>query len=112
MPRVKQADLQEGMVVSADVRNMDDMLLIPAGCPLTSKHIEILQSWGISDVHVESPQETTGSTDLLESLPPEELSRLSEEMRSRFWRFDDTSSVQQEVLKQVIRRLVKQPRPA
>jgi hypothetical protein len=110
MPRVKLADLVEGMVVTVDVKNMDDMLLIPAGCPLTDKHIQILQSWGIPDVNVESVTDAAGAQDPLAQISPEELGRLTVEMKARFLRFDETSPLQQEMLRLALRRSLKQPR--
>ena len=52
MSRIKTEQLKEGMVVVTDVKNMDDMLLIPAGAKLTSRQIGILQSWGVLEIDV------------------------------------------------------------
>ena len=104
MPKVKLDVLQEGMVVTADVKNLDDMLLIPAGCPLTEKHIDILRAWGIPEVQVDSAGETAETVDPLQLLSPEGLASLEAEVRQRFWKFDETSPVQREMLRLVLRR--------
>jgi hypothetical protein len=53
MPRIKTESLQEGMVVSCDVKNIDNMLLIPAGCNLTERQINILQAWGVAEIDIQ-----------------------------------------------------------
>jgi hypothetical protein len=104
MPKVKLDALQEGMVVTSDVKNLDDMLLIPAGCTLTEKHIDILRAWGIPEVQVESAGESAEAADPLQLLSPEGLASLEVEVRKRFWKFDETSPVQCEMLRLVLRR--------
>lgn len=91
----------EGMVVAAEVKNMDDMLLIPAGCELSQRHIKILRTWGISEIQVEGAEQT--STTLLK-IAPEVLQRLEAELRKLFWQFDPASTAEQEVFKLALRR--------
>ena len=52
MPRIKIDLIEEGMVVGSDVKNMDNMLLIPSGCALTERQIHILKAWGVDDIEV------------------------------------------------------------
>ncbi len=108
MPKVKLEALQPGMVVTADVKNMDDMLLIPAGCELSEKHINILQSWGVTDVEVDSAGSGDASKDPLQQLAPEVLERLKEETKALFWSLNLNNAVEQEVYNLVLRRRVRQ----
>ena len=72
MPRIKTESLQTGMVVASDVKNLDSMLLIPAGCALTERQISILQAWGIGEVEVETAANVE-EPDPLSRLAPEVL---------------------------------------
>ncbi len=101
MPKIKLDAVIEGMTVAADVKNMDDMLLIPAGCVLTARHIKILRTWGISEIQTDG--EDQGSTTLL-TLAPDALAKLDEELRKSFWEFDAPSPAQQEIFKLALRR--------
>ena len=104
MPKVKIASVSEGMVVTADVKNMDHMLLIPAGCALTGKHISILNAWGIAEVHVESGGAAEVSGDILEQLPAETLAQIRKELTGVFWDPIDKSPVQAETFELVFHR--------
>ena len=107
MPKLKIDQLQEGMVVAVDVRNMDDMLLLPAGCELAEKHIGILEAWGVTDVEVQSVDNVTDGTNPLAKLPPEETARLTEETKAIFWQLDESSPVQMQVFDLVLRRAAR-----
>jgi hypothetical protein len=104
MLTIKLESLEEGMVVATDVKNMDNMLLIPAGCSLTSKHIEVLSAWGISEILVEARDGTEHPGDVLDQIPEEEMERMRSELALRFWESPDSSTVQQEVFRLILRR--------
>ena len=104
MPRVKIASVREGMVVTADVKNMDNMLLIPAGCALNEKHVNILNAWGIAEVQVESGGTAEVSGDILEQLPPETLEQTRRDLAGIFWDPIDKCSVQAETFDLALRR--------
>lgn len=108
MRKVKLDDLQEGMVVAADVKNLDDMLLIPAGSELTARHIRILRTWGIPEVAVETGGEGEENTDPLLKLAPETAAKLESDVRSRFWKLDGTNPAQKELLRLTLRRAARQ----
>jgi hypothetical protein len=108
MPNVKLESLQEGMIVAADVRNLDNMLLIPAGCALSGRQIAILSSWGIADIQVEACGDSEDLGDLLQQLPPETLEQFTRDLKAAFWELADESPVQQEVFNLVLRRRAKQ----
>jgi hypothetical protein len=108
MPVVKLESLQEGMVVTKDVRNMDDMLLIPAGCAITEKHINILGAWGIAEVQVEACEDSEEPADVLEKLPPETLDKIRSELKALFWESPDDDPVPKEVFDLALRRKARQ----
>ena len=109
MPVIKLESLQEGMVVTQDVRNMDEMLIIPAGCSITEKHINILNAWGIAEVQVQTSEDTEEPVDVLQRIPAETLARLRQELTELFWEAPaQDDAVQQEVFGLVLRRKARQ----
>ncbi len=96
------------MIVTVDVRNLDNMLLIPAGCALSGRHIDILSAWGIAEIQVEACGGSEDLADPLQQLPPETLGQLTRELQAVFWEPADESPVQQEVFNLVLRRRAKQ----
>lgn len=96
--------LQEGMIVAAEVRNLDNMLLLPAGVPLTAKRIDTLRAWGVGEVFVESSDSANELSDPLAKLSPEDQARLIAEVKSLFWRLDENSRIHMEIYNQMLRR--------
>jgi hypothetical protein len=109
MPRIKTEQLTEGMVVSADVKNMDNMLLIAAGAPLSKRQINILQAWGVQEVDVE---DSSSSPDLdpLAMLPPAVRDKLTQEVKALFWEADEANPVFAVVFKWILERQARKPR--
>jgi hypothetical protein len=108
MPRIKTESLKDGMVVSADVKNIDNMLLIPSGCTLTARQIGILQAWGVADIEVKSAGDAEG-VDVLSTMPADKLERLTAEVRAAFWKADDADPVFAELFKIILRRTANRP---
>ncbi len=107
MPYVKLESLQEGMIVLDNVRNLDNMLLIPAGCALSERHINILNAWGVAEIQVQECGDAEDSAAGLEQLPAEALEQLTRELQALFWEPPEQSPVQQEIFNLVLRRRVK-----
>jgi hypothetical protein len=106
MPRIKTDQLKEGMTVVTDVKNMDDMLLIPAGAKLVARQIAILQAWGVLEIEVKTAGEAE-NTDVIAKLPPEKLEKLTAETKAAFWKLDEAHPASAEILRLVMRRRVK-----
>lgn len=97
MPRIKADQLQEGMVVARDVKNIDGMLLVSSGAVLSARQVTILQTWGIFDVEVEGPEDGSQSGDTLSRLSPEALAKLTGDLKARFWNLNEMTSVETEI---------------
>lgn len=107
MPRTKTEYLQPGRVVASDVKNIDGMLLIPAGASLTERQIDILQAWGVAEIDVQAGADAETSGDPLAKLPAEVLSKWTDEAKALFWKLDENNLVQAEVLQLMLRRRVR-----
>ena len=44
--------LEQGMILSEDVRDINTRLLLSKGQKIVPKHIRILKIWGVTEVHV------------------------------------------------------------
>ena len=100
--------MREGMVVTEEVKNMDNMLLIPAGCVLTEKHINILNAWGIAEVQVEPGDAADDADDMLRQVPAEILEQTRSELAAIFWEASDKSPVQAHTFDLALRRKTRQ----
>jgi len=96
------------MVVAGDVKNIDGMLLVPAGCTLTERQIGILQAWGVAEVEVAASTETTRQHDPLARLPLAKLAQLTAELQARFWQPDATGPVPEEIFRLMLVRQARQ----
>jgi len=102
--RVKAEELQPGMVVAAEVKNLDGMLLAPSGCELSERQIGILQAWGVTEVDIEATAEAAQARDPLAQLPPETLAKITADLRARYWKPDDFGPVPAEIYKLMLLR--------
>ena len=91
------------MTVVTDVKNMDDMLLIPAGCTLTERQINILQAWGVEEIDVQNAG-AAEDADPLRKLSPEAVAKLTAEVQALFWQPDEASPVYAEICKLMLQR--------
>ena len=107
MAKVKIEQLNKGMVVAEDVKNLDNMLLIPTGTKLTERHINILQAWGVFEVEVEVADGAAPASDPFEGLPAELLAQATADVRSRFHRLDEHEPAANEVFQVMLRRRVR-----
>src|ERR1044072_5944896 len=106
MPKLKTEFVREGMIVSGDVRNIDNMLLIPSGSTLTERQINTLKAWGVTELDVTSAQGDEG-TDPMANIPPDELEKCLAELKDRFWQADESNPVFMEIFKWVLQRRVR-----
>ena len=87
------------MVVARDVKNIDGMLLAPAGCELSERQINILQAWGVTELEVEADDAMAKAHDPLAQLSPEILAKLTADLRARFWKPEDFGPAPAEIFK-------------
>jgi hypothetical protein len=106
MPKLKTEFVCEGMVVGSDVRNIDNMLLIPSGSTLTERQINTLKAWGITELDIASAN-AAEKADPFAGLSPDEIEKLLAELKDRFWQPDENNPVFMEIFKCVLHRRVR-----
>ena len=106
MAKIKIEQAKEGMVVGSDVKNIDNMLLVPAGCTLTERQINILNSWGVIEMDV-VVAEGADEADPLAKFSADELEQIKAEVQARFWKVDDKNPVFMEIYKIALQRRIQ-----
>jgi hypothetical protein len=99
------------MIVAADVKNIDGMLLLPSGCELKERQINILQAWGVAEIEVENTVETEAAADPFAKIPPEVVAALTTELKALFWQPDETNPVFTEIFRLMLLRRAKTWKP-
>ena len=90
------------MVVGSDVKNIDSMLLVPAGCTLTERQVNILNSWGVTEVDVVIPEGS--EINPFSKFSEEEIEEFKTEIKMRFWKVDEKNPVFMEIFKLALER--------
>ncbi len=58
MNSVKIKLIREGMVTATEVKDRTGRILLPSGKTLTSKHLKVLKTWGITEINIVSSKGT------------------------------------------------------
>lgn len=111
MAKLKVERLQPGMVVGLDVKNMDGMLLMPAGCELSERHILVLKTWGIPEVTVQNVEGGSGAAATPDVTHAAVSPAAVRALKARFWAFEADNPVHQEILRCLLSRKAKGARP-
>lgn len=92
------------MKVACDVKNIDNMLILPAESTLTERQIDILRAWGVEEIDVQVSGQVQEAADPLARLTPEEVASLTAALKARFWKADENHPAVQEIFKIMLRR--------
>jgi hypothetical protein len=99
--------LEVGMEVSADVMNVNGMLLIPKGTILSDRHLRMLRNWGVDAVHITGVSTATQEPEV--KLPPETLLEATKQVNNRFKfvssKLGVVEAIRQMAIKRTARRL-------
>lgn len=83
--RIGLTEVTESMVLAQPVLNQHGQLMLPAGSPITSRHITLLKMWGISSVVIESAEGEASPSEL--TPPPNVLLNCARRLTRRWpWR--------------------------
>ncbi|MGQ9569267.1 MAG: hypothetical protein ACUVUQ_00200 [Thermodesulfovibrionales bacterium] len=80
--------LKPGMVLNADVKDINDRLLIKAGTELVEKHLHILRAWGITEVDIKGMTEEDVETFIKKEIDPFALEQAENEL-DKIFRYTD-----------------------
>jgi len=95
----KPHELLEGMVLAADVKNLDGQILFKKGLELAERQIEILQMWGIPNVEIEGGEEPADRLNL-DQFSPQTLEK-AERMADRRFKLVTSSHPAVEMVRKI-----------
>ena len=96
MGKINTENLEEGMVLNADVKSGNQVLLAK-GVKLSNKHINIFKSWGVNAVEIDGACEQDITNKKLEKISPQDRKRIETELAGRF-KFVDLSFAPAKIL--------------
>lgn len=103
MEKVSVSDLKVGMIIAEDVKDKNGQLLLPAGLTVVEKHLDVVRSWGIEEVAIES-----GSKEEEKPLDPQIVARAEKELGELFKFTDRNQPVMGELFQFCVVRRAKQ----
>ena len=96
MGKINTENLEEGMVLNADVKS-GNQILLPKGVKLSNKHINIFKSWGVNAVEVDGACEQDITNKKLEEVSPKERALMERDLKEKF-RYVDLSFTPAQIL--------------
>ncbi|MCH6256418.1 hypothetical protein MLD52_07650 [Puniceicoccaceae bacterium K14] len=99
MPLKPPNDLEEGMILASDVCNLDGQILFTKGLELTTRHIDILQMWGIPKVEISGEEEEEEAINLDQFSPA--VIEQSEELVNKHFSLVKSSHPAVEIMRKI-----------
>ena len=90
-------EIKQGMVLSDDVLDINQKLLLTKGQTITSKHIRIFKIWGITEVNVFGKDEKISG--IKPRLDPELTKKIEDQTKQKFKNIDLEHPVVKEIFK-------------
>ncbi|MDH3327048.1 MAG: hypothetical protein OEM38_10070 [Gammaproteobacteria bacterium] len=87
MGMINTEDLEEGMVLLADVKS-GNQILLAKGATLNSKHIDVFKSWGVDAVDIDGAGDEDLTNQKIEQISPQVRSQMEAELREKFRHVD------------------------
>ena len=108
MQRISTKNLQTGMVLGEDVKDLSGRMLLKAGIEIEEKHLRILRTWGILGVTVRGEDGDIEAVEQAIELPEAVVEAIQKQLDERFLGIDVSSKVISVLVELARERLVKQ----
>ena len=66
MNSVKIKLIREGMVTATEVKDRTGRILLASGKTITSKHLKVLKTWGITEINIMSPEQSPSDSEQID----------------------------------------------
>ena len=110
MATIKLADLEPGMVLTADAVLLDGRVLLRSGVTLTEKHIRTFKAWGLLEANVFGVSEEEVTAAATDGLDPQRLAQVEVKVRGHFRRNDPAHPVVDEMMRICVLRAAREGR--
>lgn len=78
MNSVKIKLIREGMVTATEVKDRTGRILLASGKTITSKHLKVLKTWGITEINIMSSKESPSGSEQIDKNIPMDSSIIKE----------------------------------
>ncbi|MEK9628525.1 MAG: hypothetical protein VW455_05850 [Nitrospinota bacterium] len=79
MKSVKIKFIREGMVTATEVKDRMGRTLLTQGKTITSKHLKVFKTWGVTEVNIMLPEDTSVTeADVENPIDPKIISKMDE----------------------------------
>jgi hypothetical protein len=78
MNSVKIKLIREGMVTATEVKDRTGRTLLASGKTITSKHLKVLKTWGITEINIMSSKESPSDSEQIDKIIPVDPSIIKE----------------------------------
>jgi len=86
MGTINISDLRAGMVLAAEVRNLNGQVLLGAGTAISAEQVRTLKAWGIMEVDVAGLDRAAVTREATASLNPQVKAKVKAELDQLFSR--------------------------
>ena len=66
MNSVKIKLIREGMITATEVKDRTGRILLASGKTITSKHLKVLKTWGITEINIMSSKESPSGSEQID----------------------------------------------
>jgi|WetSurMetagenome_2_1015567.scaffolds.fasta_scaffold666176_2 hypothetical protein len=107
MGKISIENILPGMLLEADVLDMNGNVLIGKGCELTERHLKILKMWGVLEADIAGVDREEMLAQEMAQLDPELLHSAEARMTDLFHHTDLTHPAIKELFRLATRRAMK-----
>lgn len=107
MGQVHIDNLEEGMLLATDTHDRNGRLLLTQGTELTSRHIRMFMTWGITQVDILDHEAPLAQTTVGEEIEPEIMQKAEIELTQQFRKINLNHPAMSELFRQCLIRKVR-----
>jgi hypothetical protein len=99
MGRLNLDEIQDGMVLAADVLDRNGRVLLKVGTQISNKHLMILRQWGVTDADIQGMSREEVNAKAVEGLDKDLLAAVETKYREVFLHADRTHPFNNELFR-------------
>ena len=107
MGKLNLEDIQPGMKLERDVKERTGRILLRAGTEITDRHMNILRTWGVSEVDIENVTQEEVAAQAALQFDPEAFEKAEERIEQVFMHADRSQATVRELIRLCILREVR-----
>ena len=109
MGKVNLENVSPGMVLEKDVKERSGRVLLRAGTEISDRHMNILKTWGVTEVDVENLTQAEVNAQVTQQLDPEALKIAEEQVSHLFCHTDKEHPAMRKLMRISVMKQVRKP---